>query len=84
MAPNKRIIDDTTSKSKAKLTTRGMTSEPTNNQPLMEGVASISPQKSSVSAHPSKQKDDQLFQMLHEMRSRRKNNNYNQIESGSR
>ena len=45
-----------------------MISKPANNQLLMEGTASISPQEPSISAHPSQKQEDQLFQILHEMR----------------
>jgi len=65
-----RITDGGTFKGKAKATTEGTTSKPTNNQPLVKGAASISPQEPSVSAHPSQQQEDHLFGMLHEMKSR--------------
>ena len=61
MAPRKRIIDGTTSKGKIKAITGGATSKPTNSQPFVEGIASISPQESSSVLTPLTSKKTSSF-----------------------
>jgi len=72
MAPQKQIASDATSKGKAITTTGGKASLPTNNQPHTEDTDSISPQELSADVQLSQQREDQLLQMLYEMREQMK------------
>jgi len=67
MVPQKWIVNGA-SKGKAIATTGGMTPPPTNNQPHAKDTGSFSPQEPSASVQPSSKWEDQLFQMLYEMR----------------
>jgi len=72
MAPRKRTIDSATSKGKVIATTGGTTSRPTSNQPRAEGTGSISLPEPSTSVRPSQLQENQLFQMLYEMKEQMK------------
>jgi len=72
MAPRKQVISGTTSKGKAKATTRGTTYKPIDNLLLAEGTTSISSWEPTASSQPSPLQEDQLFQMLREMKEQMK------------
>ena len=67
MAPSKKVTNCVTFKGKAKATAGGTTSKQINSQPLAEGTASATSQKSSVGTQPPQQEEGPLFQMLQEM-----------------
>ena len=68
MALRKKLIDGAIFKGKDKAIVRGTTSKQINNQPLGKGTASATSQDPSVGTQPPQQQEDQLFQMLHEMK----------------
>ena len=72
MVPHKKVIGGATSKGKAKATAEGATSEQINNQPFTGGTAFATLQELSVGTQPPQQHENQLFQMLREMKEQMK------------
>ena len=68
MALRKKVISGTTSKGKSKMTARGENSKQISNQPFTKGTAYATLQEQPVSTQVLQQHEDQLFQMLREMK----------------
>jgi len=71
MTPRKKVTSGATSKGKAKAIVGGMTSKWINNQLFAEGTASATLQE-FVSIQSPQQQENQLFQMLWEIKEQMK------------